>query len=252
MTSSASSKDKSTAPQSSSGVNKALDCIFSQKVHRRLIGGVGLLLPFIVVFMSWLLPVKGPSGLILDSVSAYYYTSANMFFVGTLFSLAIFFFAYRGYEDDKVDRVMGKITGASALCVAFFPTVAKWFIRPSWSYEWMHYAHYISAVILFSCFMVFSIFLFTRTSESKEKQLKPEYKSKRWRNRIYLWCGIIMILSLVWTGVNSLLNKSVFWPEAIALCAFAVSWLVKGQPYKKPYQALWCRHLCEESEEAEK
>ncbi len=208
---------------------------FSYLFHRQLIGELGFLLPFIVVGMSKLLPVERSSGSsMLESISAYYYTSATAFFVGILFALAMLLFAYRGYEGDKADRVAGKIAGISALCVAFFPTKApNGFSEPLWWIPWMRTAHYISAVALFLCFIVFSLWLFRKSSVPQDR-LPTD---KKWRNRIYLWCGIVMIASVLWAASALLTDQDIFWPEAIALWAFAVSWLVKGQAYRKPYKA---------------
>jgi hypothetical protein len=36
---------------------------------------------------------------------------------------------------------------------------------------------------------------------------------------------------MLWALVNFLIKKSIFWPESLALAAFAVSWLVKGYAY---------------------
>jgi hypothetical protein len=59
---------------------------------------------------------------------------------------------------------------------------------------------------------------------------------KQLRDRVYLVCGIVMLVALSFAGIASLpfataLNpiNPVFWGEATAVVAFGVSWLVKGQ-----------------------
>ncbi len=228
MTSSVSSEGASGVSTPHHQEKKARD--FSHRTHRRLIGWLGFALPVLVVAMSKLWPVESPPGWsMLESLSAFYYTSATAIFVGTLFALAMFLFAYGGYEGDVADRVVGKVAGVSALGVAFFPTVApNGFSAMSWWVPWMRTAHYISAVSLFLMFIVFSLWLFRRTSVPRGQPLPVD---KRWRNRIYLWCGLVMIASVLWAASALLTHRDIFWPEAIALWAFAISWLVKGRTH---------------------
>ena len=54
-------------------------------------------------------------------------------------------------------------------------------------------------------------------------------REKRVRNVVYISCGVVMIISMLWAGLAGFLNKPIFIPEAFAIEAFAVSWLVKGE-----------------------
>jgi Na+/melibiose symporter-like transporter len=64
-------------------------------------------------------------------------------------------------------------------------------------------------------------------------------KQKKKRNKIYQWCGIIMLggILLIFLYFLFLKNifpqltniKPVFWLESFALWAFGISWLVKGE-----------------------
>lgn len=47
-------------------------------------------------------------------------------------------------------------------------------------------------------------------------------------NGLYLICGVAIVACIAWAGFNSLLGGPIYWPESIALIAFALSWLVKG------------------------
>src|SRR5215831_5852764 len=85
------------------------------RVHRQLIGYLGLLLPLLLYFVSGARPLSPlPRWHLLPSVSAYYYTGAVGIFVGILFALALFLFAYRGYEGESADRIVGSIGGLAA------------------------------------------------------------------------------------------------------------------------------------------
>ena len=52
------------------------------------------------------------------------------------------------------------------------------------------------------------------------------------RNHIYLVCGIIMVIAVISCGVLGVINAPIFVPGSIALLAFSLSWLTKGQAHK--------------------
>jgi len=198
--------------------------------HRQLIGWLGIMLPVLVVVISWLWPVQGVPWKMQDSISAFYYTSATGVFVGSLFALAMFLLTYGGYEGDLADRVLGKIAGSAALGVAFFPTeVPGHFAALPWWLAWMGIAHYTFAVLLFLSFIAFALWIFRRTSVTQKESMPTE---KRWRNRVFLACGVVMIVSVVWAAIALKAGKPIFLPEAIALVAFAISWLTKGRAHE--------------------
>lgn len=197
--------------------------------HRLLIGILGLLLPFLLFIISGWRPTVGlPPWGILDSVSAYYYTGAVAVFIGVLVALAVFFFTYRGYGNEfrRRDQIAAFIAGIAAIGVAFFPTAAPGHLpEPSWWTTHTRTIHYISAVLLFGAFIFFSLFLFPKTQVAKGGVLPLD---KRVRNLIYRCCGLGMLICILWAGSALLTNAAIFWPEALALELFAISWLVKG------------------------
>src|SRR2546426_8319901 len=115
----------------------------SQQAHRRLIGVLGFLLPFLVYIFAGLLPTAGlPSWKLLSSVSAYYYTGGGAVFIGVLFALALFLLTYPGYKGVIADRLVGFVGGSAALLVALFPTTApRGLVGPSWWSRWMAVLH---------------------------------------------------------------------------------------------------------------
>lgn len=203
----------------------------SQQAHRRLIGVLGFLLPFLLYLVAG---VRNTTGLtpwqFLPSVSAYYYTGAVGIFVGVLFALSLFLITYQGYEGEHADRVLGTIGGASALGVALFPTTAPEGLSPaSWWTPASRTVHYVSAFSLFVVFILFALWLF-RKSGTPKKSARPV--SKQWRDRVCLWCGLVMIAA-VGSALTALKTGGpIFWSEAIAIMAFAISWLVKGEAYQ--------------------
>lgn len=203
----------------------------SQQGHRRLIGFLGLLLPALLYWVAQLRPTDGlPPGVVLPSVSAYYYTGAVGIFVGVLFALSLFLLTYPGYEGVVADRLVGGLGGVAALGVALFPTTAPdGLSEPSWWGPALRTVHYVCAVLLFSAFILFSIWLFRKSSVPDKRDRPPE---KRWRDAICLVAGITMIGCVLWAASSLITHAPIFWPEAIAIVAFGISWLVKGEVHK--------------------
>ncbi len=46
---------------------------------------------------------------------------------------------------------------------------------------------------------------------------------------IHIFCGGAMLACMFWAGIATINGASIFWPEALALEFFAVSWLTKGR-----------------------
>jgi len=212
----------------------------SQRAHRRLIGILGILLPALLYVVAGLrptapLPRWGP----LASVSAYYYTGAVGILVGVLFALSLFLFTYPGYEGVIADRLIGRLGGTAALGVALFPTAAPdGLSEPPWWNPAFGVVHYVSAVLLFLAFILFSVWLFRKSSVPRGQQRPPD---KRIRDAVCLSCGLVMIGAVLWAASSLVTHARIFAPEAVAIVAFAVSWLVKGEAYEPVLAAI--RHV---------
>lgn len=209
----------------------------SQQGHRRLIGVLGLLLPALLYLLAGLRPTAGlePWSL-LDSVSAYYYTGAVGVFTGILFALALFLLTYPGYRGVLADRLLGWLGGSAALGVALFPTAAPGTLpEPTWWAPWVRTVHYLAAVLLFVSFILFAIWLFRKSDIPLRRDRPPD---KRWRDDICLGCGLVMIGAVLWAASSIITGRPIFVPEAVAIVAFAVSWLVKGEVYQPIVRAV--------------
>ena len=124
---------------------------------------------------------------------------------------------------------VGALGGTAALGVALFPTAApEGLSEPTWWSEWVRVIHYVSAVSLFVAFILFSLWLFRKSSIPLRGDRPVE---KRRRDAVYLACGITMIVCVLWAGSSLFTNAPIFVPEAIAIVAFAISWLAKGEAY---------------------
>ena len=199
----------------------------SDNAHRQLIGYIGLALPVILILIAAWRPIDPAARWkILGSMSAYYHTGAVAAFVGMLVALALFLITYRGYDNKygPADRAAAVIAGIAALLVAFFPAPAPdGFSAMPWWTPAHGVIHYVAAIVLFAMFAVFSLWLF-RISMTEHPS-----ESKRRQNRIFMVCGVLILIGMAWAGVAGWKKNPIFLPESIALAAFAVSWLIKGR-----------------------
>jgi hypothetical protein len=202
----------------------------SSHAHRQLIGCIGLIFPALLWLIAGWRPIEGlQPWKPLTSVSAYYYTGAVSAFSGMLVALALFLFSYQGYDNTyrRRDRIAAIVAGVSAIGVAFFPTGAPDEIEVLfWWTPLIGGIHYFSAVVLFCTFIFFSLFLFRRTKVKRGESIP---RGKQFRNMTYIFCGAAMVACMVWAGIATAIDASIFWPEALALEFFAVSWLTKGR-----------------------
>ncbi len=208
--------EKTTVEKSSGNNNTQIISYFTLRI---LIGAAGVLLPFLLVIGKL---IYNNSVQIEFSVSDYYDNgAAGDILVGVLFVLGFFLMAYKGYE--PIDSRAANIGCVFALGVALFPTTS--------SNNFIHIMHFVFAVLLFSVFIFFSIYLFRKTNPKKLYT-----KQKENRNKVYLVCGIIMILCIAGIAISMIfleaLSQSyhlVFWFESIALISFGFSWITKAE-----------------------
>ncbi len=206
--------------------------VFSYLTLRKAVGILGTALPFLVALGAWLLFQTGLRG----SLSGYYYTAMRDVFVGGLCGIGIFLFSYKGYG--QADDLAGNLACLFAIGVALFPTTPD---DPAAAQAFnTGLIHYLFAACFFATLSYFSLVLFTKTNPRGKPPMTPR---KRQRNRVYQVCGYIMIACIVLIGVYSFfLQKAVpllaayhpiFWLEAVAIVAFGISWLTKGEALLK-------------------
>ena len=210
-------------PGAPRGPNDSL--IISYLALRTTIGVLGMALPFAVAVGAWLIFQRG----LQESISAYYYTGTRGVFVGTLWAIGVFLFAYRGY--DKWDRLAGYLACLFAIGASLFPTAPD---CQQCSYSKLSAdLHAIFATLLFLTLSSISLFLFRQTDPTQTPT-----KQKLQRNVVYLVCGLIMLgaivlVPVVWfvpaVATATAAYRPVFWLESIAIVAFGVSWFTKGE-----------------------
>ena len=191
------------------------DQIIPYYTLRVLIGAAGISLPFLLWIGKL---IFRNSFQVENSISDYYDDgTAGDILVGVLFALAFFLVSYRGYA--PIDSIAANFGCAFALGVALFPTTSDNKI--------VHIMHFVFAFLLFSVFIFFSIYLFRKKSPHPTKQKKN-------RNKVYLLCGIVMILCIIGIALFQIFDLNavwhpVFWFESLALISFGFSWITKAE-----------------------
>jgi amino acid transporter len=216
---------------------------------RRALGFIGALLPLTLIWYGALWD-RG----LQPSISGFYHTSAGDLLVGAMVAIAVFLWAYVGYEkvpgEWPSDRLVSRAAALGAAGVALIPTtpaigmpvrgdpLAYRLFGPDLS-RWLHYG---SAALFFLMLAVFCLILFRRTAPgSRPEDLSPDKKAS---NLIYAACGWVILGCIAallafsaWHGRIEDAERLrlvdrwgvVFVLETLAVMAFSVSWAVKGR-----------------------
>ena len=198
--------------------------LLSYLALRKSIGVIGVALPFVLALGA----VAAGSAGIQRSVSAYYYTAMGDVLVGSLCAIAVFLFTYQGYEPK--DNRAGNMASLFALGVALCPTTPL--VNATRVDEIAGRLHLLFAALLFVTLAFFSLVLFRKTDPTRTPTDR-----KLQRNRVYALCGyailaciaLIAVTEFFLDGSPLLRLRPVFWLEAIAVVAFGISWLTKGE-----------------------
>lgn len=194
---------------------------------RRNIGLIGILLPLILILAN--------AFTIEPSISHFYYTNASVIFTGTLCSLGLFLFSYRGYakEDEAIsDNWWTNIAGVLIILTAFIPTTCSANCEGANAHttNWIGTVHLICAAgfLIIMGWMSYSHFT--------KGPVKDDIKKRR--NRLYRISGLVVWAMVLALGIGFLIKKDftghdVFIGETIALIFFGTAWLVKGKALKR-------------------
>lgn len=188
--------------------------VFDYRALRLLIGVIAFSLPFVTGLLA-----SAP----LVSISASYYTEARDVFVGMLFVVSAFLWAYNGHVPRQ--KRASKIASIAAICVALFPTACATCETGTASI-----IHYVSAGALFSILAYFCLGPF-------REKTKGQTGRRGRRGQIYFICGWTMVLCiLAVVAANFVLPEETakswqvtYWAEAIAMCAFGIAWFTAGK-----------------------
>jgi len=157
--------------------------------------------------------------------------------VGLLCAIGVFHLATEGY--DRVDRIAGRLACLFAFGVAWFPTTPASPPPPSHAQDIVGDWHYTFAALLFATLAFFCIWQFTQTTS-----VDTMTRKKRQRNVVYYASGYVILGCIVVIGlVKQLKIHGIlpsfqawliswnwnFWFESLALVAFGIAFLIKGE-----------------------
>ena len=153
-----------------------------------MVGIIAFSLPIFVLIIPWE---------VLSSISSSYHSDARDVFVGCLFFISAFLFAYNGLYLGEL--IMSKITGIALILVALFPTACDGCEANTSS--WIHLGSAATAFITLSvfCFWPFRL------------NIKGQGGKKKVRSIIYIVCGSVMsgaVLALILVSLLSVINIS--------------------------------------------
>ncbi len=213
----------------------------SQLSLRKGLGLMGLSLP-IVLFVASALNSDVD---LRRSLSAYYYAPhLRDMLVGVLWAIGATLVFYRGYATiptafqklpgwisrHMTDTKLSSLAGFGALMTAIMPTCE---FQDNCLTPIIAGGHLVGSVTFLGTLAVMSIWSFT------ESNTPPQDwdASKKWANRIYITSGWTILASLTLCAplvayrVEAIgpLPMPVFWLESLAIWAFGISWLVKGE-----------------------
>ena len=200
---------------------------------RKLIGWLGLLLPFLVWLLAWSYE---------PSISDYYYTESGVLFIAVCSLMGAFLISYRGYkkkDDERVsDNLVTWIGGMLILLVVAVPTplLEKYDSCPTpicHCDSTLGLVHFGSAVLFFVVMGYMSAFHFVRGE-------KPFSAAKKRRNVVFrlagygMWAILGVAGLLIWlTDTIENFEHFIFWVEVALLILFGGSWLVKSKALEK-------------------
>lgn len=202
---------------------------------RQALGWLGFSLPLILI-LGGLVSLGGME----PSISDYYHTILRDLFVGIMTAIAIFLIAYPGHRRQTGEAIsddsVTTLAGIAALGVALFPNEgpAGSPVSSIWQAMLGNFAaavgHYACAIAFLLCLAYICLVKFARTA-------------KPYRRKIYRGCGWLILAMAALVIVASWFKirgpavpqavvtefRLVLWFEAIAVWAFALSWLTKGR-----------------------
>jgi hypothetical protein len=188
--------------------------VFDYRALRLLVGFIAFALPFVVSLIA---------SNQLSSISASYHTEARDLFVGMLFFVSAFLWAYNGHSSNESRA--SKIAAIAAILVAIFPTSCD-----VCALDLKAIMHYCAAVLLFTILAYFCFVPFRKNTKAKGGK-------KGRRSKIYFICGCTIVGSMLSIGIAQLTMSDAtiktlsmtYWAEAIALIAFGIAWIVAGK-----------------------
>ena len=209
---------------------------------RKSIGLIGFFLPFALLTGVLFFNVE-----MRNSISEFFFTPMRDIFVLTLTGIGVFLINYYGHDPEEGDILtdwrLSTAAGTAALGVALVPTLCG----PDTCYfpltlldgligddTAQGVVHFGAAGIFLTALALMCLKLFTKT----DRPVPGPHKQRR--NRLYRFCGwtilamvaVLFVFKLVLRDLGNAWDIDwhfTFWAESVAVWAFGIAWLVKGE-----------------------
>jgi hypothetical protein len=219
---------------------EANELVLSFLSVRQALGLLGIILPLSLIGYS--LYVGEP---IRPSISDYFSSGAREIFVGCLFAIAVFLWAYKGYTETEppkkftdrfTDFNVSRAASLGALGAALAPVspADPCPILQCAMTDWTPYVHYAGALLFFSSMTIFCLVLFTRGSTDGGKNTEKVRKNMVFKTSGWILATSTVLLLIIGAYKNFgpkdvNVGSLIFWIESAGVFAFGIAWIIKGQ-----------------------
>lgn len=220
--------------------------------QRTGIGAIGIGLPIALLIGVCVFGVR-----MENSISEFFFSELREVFTVSAAGAGLFLLAYEGHHkrgaEWLTDRRVSVLSGFGVLLMTFIPTICGLACcygpttlvdRILTNDTLQSTLHLLSAGLFLAGLGVMSFFNFTRSNQIECDRFKAR------RNRVYRLSGAVIFAAIFVIGVVKLGMPArgaqwdaawhfTFWAETVALWAFGVSWLIKGEALKWLFPALY-------------
>lgn len=197
---------------------------------------VKLIVGLIALSLAGLTSLFAPAT--LTSISASYWAGSlsQAIFVGFLFAIAAFLFAYNGVS--TLERHLSSVAAVASMAIALVPCACEGGLPlcvgtppvPSVPYVGIPNVHWVSAAVMFLVLAYFcNAFRLRALAKGHPEALK--------RARVYAVCLAGILSAILLLGVDMALGgaitkvwpTTVFWGENLGLTSFGICWLTAAK-----------------------
>jgi hypothetical protein len=222
----------------------------SNLVTRAVIGVIGFVLPFILIFWEGVVLDQGGVK-VRGSLSAYYHTSARDIFVAALCIIGFFLMTYLSGERRTLGFWLSLVAGMAVLGVAFFPKTRPSLppgapecgtlpmpegcspIQQVLGEQLVAQIHFVCAAVFILILAAICFLVFAKGEEQRSKD--PRWGTPPWMATVIRICGGVILLAVLWVAASQFLELTIgpltplYLAEVVSVWAFGVAWLLKAR-----------------------
>ncbi len=198
-----------------------------QRFLKFLVGGIALALAPV----AWALTRLVLPDIELTSISASYWFGGfpQAFFIGSLFAIASFLYAYGGA--DRTEWVLSKTGATASLLIAVFPCLDRPDTKLAELFgDQASRIHAPAATVMFFVLAMFCRSFWRRADE----KVRAGNQMASWRSWIYFACFFVIVGAMCVMGWSTIRGEAaekdlIFLGEAAGLTAFGIAWLTASK-----------------------